>query len=163
MEEHALMSQRINEAIVLCNEKNAAEMVQTIGFTADLGMELIHLEPGLCECVLTIEPRHLNTLEIVHGGVLYSLADATSSVAAASYGGGGTTVQGSIDYLRAARGDKLRCVAKIVKNGKHLIWTTAEIYDSNGKLCCQSQFIHYQMEGATNFGIQPVYQNESQE
>ncbi|MBR1709752.1 MAG: PaaI family thioesterase [Clostridia bacterium] len=152
---------QIDETIVSKNEQEAAAQVRTIGFTADLGIELLRLEPGRCECELRLESRHLNTLSIVHGGVLYSLADTASSLAAASYGGGGSTVSGSIDYLRAAKGTTLHCTAEVVKYGRHLIWTSAEITDDLGKVCCKSQFIHYQMEGAANFGIQPVFKEDA--
>ena len=153
------MHREIDETIVRSNEENAARQIRTIGFTADLGIELTHLDPGVCECRLRMEPRHMNTLNIGHGGVLYALADTASSLAAASYGGGGTTVQGSIDYLRPARSQVVTCRAKVVKFGSHLIWTDAEI-TGDDKVLCRAQFIHYQLEGAVNFGIEQVYKQD---
>ena len=41
-----------------------------------------------------------------------------------------------------------------------MIWSEAEIIGSDGKGCCHCEVIHYQMHGASNFGIEPVFRPE---
>ena len=101
----------------------ARELMQIEGNASDLGAELDVLRKGYAEGHLTIEQRHKNPAGVVCGGALYSLVDIVSIFAAASYGGGGSTVQGSICYLRPAVGNEVRCRTNVTKAGKTLIYT----------------------------------------
>lgn len=146
--------------ILKANEVRAAEQLRTLGFTAKNGITLKSLKPGSCTCEMEIREDHLNTLGQVHGGILYALCDTAASLAAASYGEGGNTVKGDISYLRAVRGSRMSCTAKVVKYGRHLVFSGTELFDEQGKLCCTGEFIHYQMPqapGEGNFGIEPVF------
>ncbi len=141
-----------------CDYSETARIIEKTCFTGDLGIELSELSPGKCVLRLRVLPRHLNTNNIVHGGVLYTLADTAASLAAASFGEGGSTVQGNVSYLCPAAGDVLECRAHVTKYGSHLIWSEADVLDESGKICCHGEFINYQMEGSSNFGIKPVGQ-----
>ncbi len=139
-----------------CDYSETARIIEKTCFTGDLGIELTDLAPGKCVLRLNVLPRHLNTNNIVHGGVLYALADTAASLAAASFGEGGSTVQGNVSYPRPASGRVLECHAHVTKYGSHLIWSEADVMDESGEVCCHGEFINFQMEGSSNFGIRKV-------
>lgn len=73
-----------------------------------LGMEVVELGDGRAMVELTAGEQHTNFLGVVHGGALFSLADA--ALAAASNSGDATAVASvvTIHLLRACRpGDRL--------------------------------------------------------
>lgn len=73
-----------------------------------LGVELVEVGGGGARAELTVGERHTNFLGLVHGGAVFSLADA--ALAAASNSGGRRAVATvvTIHLLRACRpGDRL--------------------------------------------------------
>ena len=151
----------INPGIVSRNEETARKEIATLGYTADLGVELTRLEPGYAEGRLRVEDRHRNTNQIVHGGVLYALCDTMASLAAASWGDGGATVQGNISYMRSAQGDEIICRASVDRYGRHMVFSHADVFTRDGQVC-HSDFIHMRMPGTENFGIRSVYEEEAE-
>jgi acyl-CoA thioesterase len=78
-----------------------------------LGVEVIEVGHGRASAVLTADERHTNFLGLVHGGAVFSLADA--ALAAASNSGDRTAVATvvTIHLLRACRpGDRLLASAE---------------------------------------------------
>ena len=113
------MPRMIDPELVRANERRAREVLEETVFTRDLGIELISLSPGEASARLPDSPRNHNTNGVAHGGVLYSLADTIASLAAASWGEGGVTVQGNISYLLPASGDLLRLACHLYRGQHH--------------------------------------------
>ncbi len=128
------------------NEQRARAMIERTGHTADVGMELMGVFPGSAFCRISLGDRHRNRLGIVHGGILYSLADTTAGLAAASLGQGGTTVEGRMEYMRPAAGENLYCRGSVIKYGKSLIWADADLMDESGQLLCRGHFLYNQLD-----------------
>src|SRR5437016_1636242 len=82
-------------------------------FAQHLGYSIEELGDGRAVVVMPFA-EHLTTLEdLVHGGAIAALVDATSSAAAwsgaqVSENARGTTVTLSVDFIRAGRGAQLR-------------------------------------------------------
>jgi acyl-CoA thioesterase len=77
-----------------------------------LGIEVVEVGDGRAKVELTTGEQHTNFLGLVHGGAVFSLADA--ALAAASNSGEGTAVASvvTIHLLRACRpGDRLLAAA----------------------------------------------------
>lgn len=51
-------------------------------FTSLIGLEIVTAENGRAHTRLEVEPHLLNRINILHGGVAYSMADVTTGVAA---------------------------------------------------------------------------------
>ena len=56
------------------------EMATSDPFAAHLGTELIDPDPTRLRVALKVEGRHTNFMGLVHGGVVYSLADVALSL-----------------------------------------------------------------------------------
>lgn len=107
------------------------KMFRQAPFVADIGMELESLGDGECVTVLRVEPRHLQQNGVVHAGVQATMADHTAGAAASTVtptGGAVMTAEFKISLLRAARGDLLRCRARVLKTGAKLVFVESEVW-----------------------------------
>ena len=99
-------------------------------FVADLGIRLVSFGSGTCETELDVEPRHLQQDGFVHAGVQATMADHTAGGAAATMIEPDRivlTVEFKINLLRAAKGERLTCQAKVLKPGSRLIVVESEV------------------------------------
>jgi len=100
-------------------------------FIADVGFELEGLSPGECRTTLVVQPRHLQHTGQVHAGVMATMADHTAGAAAQTtlaQGQFAITAEFKMSLLRAARGERLSCVARVVKPGRQLVFVESEVF-----------------------------------
>jgi uncharacterized protein (TIGR00369 family) len=99
-------------------------------FVRSLGIELIAFGDGWCETRVAVTPTLEQQHGFVHAGVLMTLADHTCGGAAATVAPEGQdviTVENKVSFLRPASGAALFCRAEVLKAGKRLIFTEAEV------------------------------------
>jgi len=105
-------------------------------FVEDVGIRLVSVAPGFCETELDVQPRHLQQNGFVHAGVQATMADHTAGGAAATLVESGQlvlTLEFKINLLRAAKGEKLRCRATVLKPGSQVMVVESEVAcDSQG-------------------------------
>ncbi|CAG1013031.1 acyl-CoA thioesterase [Burkholderiaceae bacterium] len=100
-------------------------------FVCETGIEPTAVGFGECETVLAIEPRHLQHSGQVHAGVITTMADHTAGAAAQTTvrdAGVVVTAELKLSLLRAAKGERLVCRAKVIKPGAQVTFTEAEVY-----------------------------------
>jgi uncharacterized protein (TIGR00369 family) len=103
-----------------------------------LGLDITGGGAGWIEVSLTVRDELLNGDGILHGGMWAVVADS-------SMGGAirtvidvererAVTAQLDLRWLRAARGETLRSVGRLVRRGRTLSHCTAELFDERGEL-----------------------------
>lgn len=95
-----------------------------------IGYRLEDFGDGWVETSLIVEDRHRQQHGFVHAGVLTTMADHTAGGAASTQVEEGTSVltaELGIQLLRPAAGDHLSCRAEVVKSGRSLIFTQADV------------------------------------
>lgn len=100
-------------------------------FMVDLGIEPVDVAEGCVVTELVLAPRHLQHTGQVHAGVMVSMADHSMGAAAQTVAAAGTmaiTAELSMRLLRAAAGQKLRCEARVLKPGRQISFTEADVY-----------------------------------
>jgi uncharacterized protein (TIGR00369 family) len=100
-------------------------------FMVDLGVEAIGVEAGRITTELALQPRHLQHTDVVHAGVMAAMADHSMGAAAQTMAPEGhwiLTAEFKTNLLRGARGDKLVCEAWVLKPGRQIMFTEAEVY-----------------------------------
>jgi uncharacterized protein (TIGR00369 family) len=114
-------------------------------FMVDLGVEPVAVEAGRVRTELVVAPRHLQHTGVVHAGVLAALADHTMGAAAQTMTPAGhwiLTAEFKTNLLRGGKGEKLVCEAWVLKPGRQLMFTEAEVYalDAAGerRLCVKA-------------------------
>lgn len=107
-----------------------------------MGMMIGSIEDNMVTVVLPIRPEILQVYAKVHGGIISTLLDSAMSAAVhgafASPDARAATIQLSVSYLRAAEGNELRAIGRVVKQGRSLVFCTAEAFDDQNKLVAQA-------------------------
>ena len=104
----------------------------------NLGTTLLRVEPGLCEVSLPYSERVSQQQGGFHGGAMGALADIAGGYAALTVALPDmevTTVEYKINFLASFNGGELRAMGRVVRAGKRIIVTTAEVMhvDASGK------------------------------
>ena len=100
------------------------------GMMQHLGARLLRVEPGLCELVLPYSDKVTQQQGGFHGGAIGALADIAGGYAALTVAPEGmevTTIEYKINFLNAFEGGELRAIGRVVKAGRRIIVTTAEV------------------------------------
>ena len=98
---------------------------------------------GEAEGELEIRPETRNPMGVVHGGALFTLADTVAGTAAFTTGRNCVTLDSSMQFLSAARGDRVRCTAKPKKAGRTILVYEISITDSEDRLVATGIFTFF--------------------
>lgn len=104
-------------------------------FIRDLGVEIVRIEPGLCETRLPLQERHRQHHGFVHAGVQATLADHTAGSASSTLIATDRlvlTAEFKINLLRPAAGEQLLCLARVLKPGRQLSVAESEVWTDTG-------------------------------
>jgi uncharacterized protein (TIGR00369 family) len=113
----------------------ARAFFQRSPFMVDLGVEPVLSEPGRMHTALQIAPRLFQHTGQVHAGVMASLADHSMGAAAQTQAAPGVwaiTAELKTSQLRAAKGQRLVCEARVIRPGRMISFTEAEVYAEDG-------------------------------
>lgn len=107
------------------------------GLMQHLGARLVRVAPGVCEIALPYSDKVTQQQAGFHGGAVGSIADIAGGYAGLTLAAPDmevTTVEYKINFLAAFQGGELRATGHVVKAGRRLIVTTAEVIhiDVNG-------------------------------
>lgn len=103
-----------------------------------LAMTVHPTTEGTCEITMTVDQRHLRSLNMLHGGVTATLLDTALGFAVMSTAGEdqhSVTTQLNIHYLRAAMlGNALRATGEIVRRGRRTAVARGEVRGPDNSL-----------------------------
>jgi acyl-CoA thioesterase len=110
-------------------------------------MEIVHISPGRARVRMKVAEHHLNGLDRVHGGAVFSLADLAFAAASNSHGAASMGVNASIAFVREAGGDVLYADAEEVSRSRRLATYTVTVTDAEGRCVAVFQGTVYRREG----------------
>ncbi len=96
-----------------------------------IGAELARVEAGRIEIHLSFRPEVTQQHGYIHGGIVVMIADSASGYAAMTLVPADTSVlsvQHSTNFLAPAEGERLEAHGHVVKSGRTLTITEAEVY-----------------------------------
>ena len=100
------------------------------GMMQPLGVRLLSVAPGTVTLAMPYSDRVTQQQGGFHGGAMGALADIAGGYAALTVTPEGmevTTVEYKINFLAAFQGGELQATGRVVKAGKRIIVTTAEV------------------------------------
>ena len=113
-------------------------------FTNFLGIKTIKMSEGYAEGELKIKPEYYNSQGILHGGLLFTVADTIGGSAARSYEKQVVTVNANMEYLAAGENvETLYAYAKTLQHGNRISRYQVELYDQTKKLLATGNFTYY--------------------
>lgn len=98
---------------------------------ATLGAEILAVRPGEVEIVLPFADHVLQQHGFVHAGAVATIANSACGYAGLTVmprDAAVLTTEFKINLLSPAKGDRLRAVGRVIRNGKSLVITLGEVF-----------------------------------
>ncbi|MFI3212139.1 MAG: PaaI family thioesterase [Eubacteriales bacterium] len=115
--------------------KIAKEIFAGDKFATDVtGIEILEVEKGYAKCKLDVERRHKNAVDMVMGGVVFTLGDFAFAVAANAGGLTTVTQTAQVNFLSSTRQNEIFAEAHCVKDGKATSYYEVSVKDDLDKL-----------------------------
>jgi acyl-CoA thioesterase len=108
-----------------------------------LGIELVEVSMGKAVAKMEIRKEHLNGINTVHGGAIFTLADFAFAVAANSHGRVTVAINVSISFMKASTNGTLTAVANEISLNPKLATYTVNICNDDGELIAIFQGLAY--------------------
>ena len=107
-----------------------------IPFLHELGVEFLGMGNGEARVALTLEPRHLNSWKVAHGGVVMTLLDVVMSMAGRSLdpdARGGVTVEMKTSFVQPGghAGDRIVAIGKAFHRSTTMVFCEAELWNGD--------------------------------
>ncbi|MFH1084639.1 MAG: PaaI family thioesterase [Chloroflexota bacterium] len=115
-------------------------------FAQHLGIELVEWGVGRAIACLQVQPHHLNSVGIVHGGTIFALADLAFAVASNSHGSTALAANATVAYTKAVREGTLTAEAQELALGSRLATYRVEVRDGEGQLVAAFQGTVYRAQ-----------------
>ena len=117
------------------------EYQKKIPFVTHLKMVTESLGEGQARLSVPIEPHLTNSLGTVHGGVIMSLLDVALCTAARTLHPdslGVITIDMSTSFIGGGSGARLLAEARVLKNGRSMIFVEGEAKNEDGSLVAKA-------------------------
>ncbi len=95
-------------------------------------IEIQEVKEGYCKVKMPIEDIHLNALDILHGGAIFTLADFAFAVASNSRGRAAVSINASITYFKPPKGKTVFAETEEINLGNRLATYQVKVYDEVG-------------------------------
>jgi len=113
-------------------------------FAKENGIELVDVRPGYAKAVMKAEERHLNGVNTVQGGALFTLADLAFAAAVNAHGTVAVALNVNISFLKAGfKGDVFTAEARENSISPKIGSYTVEIRNSGNDLVALFQGTAY--------------------
>lgn len=102
-------------------------------FARGAGIELLEVSPGKARVKMEVRAIHLNSHGTVHGGAIFTLADAAFALASNSHGVPAAAINASIAYMKSARSGTLFADAVEYSKNPKLATYIVDVTDERGE------------------------------
>ena len=103
-------------------------------FAAAAGVKLVEVRPGYARARLEVAAHHLNGVDVVQGGAVFTLADFAFAVACNTHGPVALAIDVGISFLRPTTEGVLIAEASEVSRTSRLSRVEVEVRDGHGQL-----------------------------
>jgi acyl-CoA thioesterase len=113
------------------------DMTKFVGndrFAAYVGIKLIKVGMGYAVAQMEVKENHLNGVNIVQGGAIFTLADYAFAAASNSKGFVTLGITANISYFKSPQGKVLTAEAKEISSSKKLCSYNVDVFDDNNDL-----------------------------
>ncbi|MDS1030894.1 PaaI family thioesterase [Bacillota bacterium LX-D] len=100
-------------------------------FAAHVGIKLLKVQPGYAEAQMEITDKHLNGINIVQGGAIFTLADFAFAAASNAQGQVTVGINANIAYFKPPKGKLLLAEAKEISLSRKIACYEVDIFDEN--------------------------------
>lgn len=110
------------------------KFVENDRFARFIGIKLITVEPGYAIAKIEITENHFNGLNLVQGGVIFTLADYAFAAASNSKGFATVSINTNISFLKTPRSRILTAEAKEISSSKSICLYNIDVFDEDNTI-----------------------------
>ncbi len=122
-------------------EAEIADM-NSVPYVKLLGMKVVALAEGYARVTISVDQRLDSRNQVLHGGVLSSLADSAVAMAVFTIikpTQKPVTIELNINYLKPLQGEQAIAEARIISKGRTIIVGDVDITDDTGRMIAKSR------------------------
>jgi len=113
-------------------------------FAQHLQINIVSCEEGRAKVKLTVQPHFLNGAGLVHGGVIFTLADYAFALASNAGEDSALGVNANVNFVKAAHpGDELYAEAWLISRSRKLGTYRIDVTNQDGAILATSQSLAY--------------------
>lgn len=112
-------------------------------FCKSNGIKVVEIRPGYGRTQLTVCEQHLNGLDIVQGGAVYTLADLAFAAASNSHGIASVGMHTDTSFIHPGKSGVLTAEAREISRTRKTGHYEVEVKDEEGKLIAKFTGIGY--------------------
>jgi acyl-CoA thioesterase len=125
------------------HDERVAEFFEGDRFARENGIRVVEVRAGFGRAEMTVEPRHLNSVGILQGGALFTLADLAFALACNSHGVVAVGTQVDVTWFKAVRSGRLTATAEEISRTHKLSTCLVRVTDEDGGLVALFKGIAY--------------------
>lgn len=107
------------------------------------GVRLAELSEGYAKVELIPDEKNMNFLGIMHGGMLFSMADIAAGTAAMSYGSQAVTLNANIEFINPVKRGKVIAEGRVINKGRTIIRCEVVIHSEDNTLYSKASVTMY--------------------
>lgn len=115
-------------------ENEAIRLLKGDRFAEYIGIDLIKAEPGYAAAQMEITDKHMNGVNIVQGGAIFTLADYAFAAASNAKKLLTLGINANISYFKPPKGKVLTAEAVEISSSRRICSYNVDIYDENKDL-----------------------------
>lgn len=124
-------------------------------FAKHIGVEMLEYGGGSARARMAVSKHHLNSAGTVHGGAIFSLADAVFAAASNSHGTLALAINVSISFFKAATQGTLYAEAREMSLNPRLATYLIDVKDENGNAIALFQGTVYRKKDSIGDVVKP--------
>ena len=126
-------------------EVDAQEFAE--GLNGRMGFQLVEWREGFARVTVALDERHKNRQGGLHGGVTAALIDAATGFCGiyepdCEKRRGNVTVSLNVSYTGRPKGTRLTCSAEVLRAGRRLYFSSAQVHDDVGNLIASGEAVY---------------------
>ena len=127
------------------------EFLKKDRFAVYNGIKLLQAEPGYAVAKLDITDNHLNGLDVVQGGAIFTLADLAFAAAANAHGQATLSINANINFFKSTPGKTLIAEAKEVSATNKIVNYNVDVFDEDRELLARVNIAGYKTKRKIDF------------
>jgi len=134
---------------------NLIKLMENDRFAAFVGIELVKVQPGYAVAKMNISEKHLNGVDIIQGGAIFTLADFAFAAAANACGQITVAINANISFYKASNGKSLIAEAKEVSSSHKIANYNVDVFNEHRDHIAQLSITGYKKNKENLVGAKP--------
>lgn len=97
-------------------------------------------KPGFIKMSVEVNPQTSNPYGMIHGGVLFTLADSVAGLTCITLNKKVVTLSSNIHYIRSAKSGRVHASPRILHNGRTTVLLEVDMVDDASNLISKASF-----------------------